>query len=98
MVTKYDDDDRFYAEIRRQILLLTSEDDEDLLGRKSTGVFIPQPSTSEDNASTHVWPLNLWKSMNWKEKGTGVFIPKATTYKRKQKPVMRQIYRPVVKK
>ncbi|OIW02264.1 hypothetical protein TanjilG_15147 [Lupinus angustifolius] len=96
METKYDDD-RFYADIRRQILLLTSEDDEDLLERKSTGVFIPQPVTSEDNASPLVWPLNLWKRRNEKEKGTGVFIPQAT-YKRKQKPVWRQIYRPVVKK
>ncbi|CAL0318104.1 unnamed protein product [Lupinus luteus] len=90
-------DDRFYAEIRRQILLLTSEDDEDLLEMNSTGVFIPQPVTSEDNASQHVWPVNLWKRRNEREQGTGVFIPQAPR-KRKQKPVRRQIYRPVVKK
>ncbi|KAJ1385284.1 hypothetical protein SESBI_41800 [Sesbania bispinosa] len=33
METQYDDDS-FYAEIRRQILLLTSEDNEELLERK----------------------------------------------------------------
>ncbi|KAK7275230.1 hypothetical protein RIF29_16339 [Crotalaria pallida] len=34
MESQYDDD-TFYAEIRRQILLLTSEDNEELLERKS---------------------------------------------------------------
>ncbi|XP_061375027.1 uncharacterized protein LOC133317208 [Gastrolobium bilobum] len=38
METQYDDD-TFYAEIRRQILLLTSEDNEDSLERKRFNPF-----------------------------------------------------------
>ncbi|RDY12221.1 hypothetical protein CR513_03012, partial [Mucuna pruriens] len=90
METQFDDD-TFYAEIRRQILQLTSEDDEDLLERKSFNqasdgdVRLAYKRTSP--LASHFcswetltscspdWLVNLWKS----GRGTGVFIPKVVT-------------------
>ncbi|KAE9595743.1 hypothetical protein Lal_00031033 [Lupinus albus] len=90
MDTQYDDDS-FYAEIRKQILLLTSEDNEEILERKSTGVFIPQARSRNHRSWKNEscsrlpphWFVKLWKNENEKWKGTGVFIPQAVTFRRK---------------
>lgn len=85
-----DEDDVFYAEIRRQILLLTSNDDEDrqesahqrcsnmVVGGVSSGVQAPRSYFSwgetEISNSVPTWLVNLWKNGN----GTGVLIPTIT--------------------
>ncbi|CAL0315317.1 unnamed protein product [Lupinus luteus] len=104
MDTQYDDDS-FYTEIRKEILLLTSEDNEEILERKSTGVFIPQPITYRRHHRSYSSNLGSWKNENFRlppywfeklwnnenEKGTGVFIPQAVTCRRKLRPGTKNI-------
>lgn len=88
------DDDTFYAEIRRQILQLTSED-EDLSAEKQPfneacvgGSTRPPPlakyscSWEAQSSSSSPLPVNFWKS----GRGTGVFIPRVVTGKKYQRP------------
>ncbi|XP_022631551.1 uncharacterized protein LOC111240579 isoform X2 [Vigna radiata var. radiata] len=103
------DDDSFYAEIRRQILQLTSED-EDLSVEKGFreggvgGSTRPPPLAkhscsweAQSSSSPHL-TVNLWKSA----RGTGVFIPRVVTAKKYQRPGTmngrKQIYKPVANK
>jgi len=92
------DDDTFYTEIRRQILQLTSED-EDLLVEKpfnkaSVGGSTRLPYNNTPPLANHFcsWEaqssgspdlhVNLWKS----GRGTGVFIPQVVTGRKYQRP------------
>ena len=101
METQYDDD-TYYAEIRRQILLLTSEDNEDLLerkrfnsvsvvkGRSIRSVYNTAPPPASNFCSWETGssgsPPN-WLVNLWKNgKGTGVFIPQAVTCRKNQRP------------
>lgn len=90
-----EEDDGYYAEIRKQIILLLTalEDDDDVerppktaakRGAEQSGRRHPQP---ERNLS---WCLNgndlegpVWHVNSWENgNGTGVFIPQAVKYKR----------------
>lgn len=62
----YEDDDVFYAEIRRQILLLTAEDDEDFLDKKHTNCSRTSKRRSNNltNLSSALQPgryFNSWE-------------------------------------
>ncbi|KAG5051327.1 hypothetical protein AAZX31_02G092300 [Glycine max] len=101
METQQFDDDTFYAEIKRQILQLTSEDDE-LLERKSFN----QAAIIGDDGSTRLaykstsplanefcsWETHSSGSPEWlvnlrkSGRGTGVFIPQVVTGKKHQRP------------
>lgn len=65
-----DEDDVFYAEIRRQILLLTADDDEDYQGTKilqSVSGSKPRPNRAVGNISSSLQYggyLNPWESEN----------------------------------
>lgn len=93
------EDDTFYAEIKRQILLLTSEDNEDLVESKSfTNDSLNQSICSFNCATTtprrnlYLWEAEnvgsppIWLVNLWKNgNGTGVFIPQVTC-REKQRP------------
>ncbi|XP_020204885.1 uncharacterized protein LOC109790179 [Cajanus cajan] len=98
METQFDDD-TFYAEIRRQILQLTSEEDEDLLVQKRFN----QSSVGHGGSRRLVWDSTTlanhfcswethssgspdWLVNLWKSgRGTGVFIPQVVTGKKHQR-------------
>ncbi|KAF5745600.1 hypothetical protein HS088_TW07G01192 [Tripterygium wilfordii] len=91
-------DDVFYAELRRQILLLTEEDEGEFeAGKRGTkGLRIgrgvaAQPgsyfSWREDQADGNLvptWLVNLWRTGNGN--GTGVFIPHVKYSRRRHRP------------
>ncbi|TKY69383.1 hypothetical protein E2542_SST05656 [Spatholobus suberectus] len=101
METQFDDD-TFYAEIRRQILQLTSEDDEDLVVKQrfnqasvgnggSTRLAYnstsPPPASHFCSRETHSSGSPDWLVNLWKSgRGTGVFIPQVVTGKKYQRP------------
>ncbi|CAJ1932310.1 unnamed protein product [Sphenostylis stenocarpa] len=93
------DDDTFYAEIRRQILQLTSEDEEDLLVVKPFNQASVGGSTrlAYNRTSPHANHFCSWETQSsssadlpvnlWKSgRGTGVFIPQVVTGKKYQRP------------
>ncbi|GKV43940.1 hypothetical protein SLEP1_g51173 [Rubroshorea leprosula] len=106
-----DEDDVFYAVIRRQILLLMADDDEDrperahrqgsnrIVGGVSSGVQAPRSyftwEKTEKSNSVPTWLVNLWKNGN----GTGVSVPYIAETRRKRPGRMnnerRRIYKPV---
>ncbi|XVF86039.1 hypothetical protein PTKIN_Ptkin17bG0168700 [Pterospermum kingtungense] len=91
-------DDVFYAEIRRQILLLTADDDEDYqetskprsnraVGNISSSLQYGSyfnPWESENTNSVPTWLANLWRKGNGS--GTGVFIPHINKSRRRLRP------------
>ncbi|KAL2347558.1 hypothetical protein Fmac_001558 [Flemingia macrophylla] len=96
METQFDDD-TFYAEIRRQILQLTSEEDEDLLVKKrfdqasvggggSRRLVCDRTSPQANHFcswETHSSGSPDWFVNTWKSgRGTGVFIPQVATGKK----------------
>ncbi|KAK9277398.1 hypothetical protein L1049_006941 [Liquidambar formosana] len=97
-----EDDDVFYAELRRQILLLTADDNEDFAKpriQKSRNVIKQGSNTSTASFPAHYF--NWWEKENcgstpawlshlWRNSnGTGVFIPHIVKSRRKPKPGMR---------
>ncbi|CAI8605141.1 unnamed protein product [Vicia faba] len=110
--TEYEDD-VFYAEIKRQILLLTSEDNEDFVETRSVDVTNDGSNYSFgkslitptrklylwETESPPIWLVNLWRN----GKGTGVFIPQVSCRENHKPERMnnrrrRKTYRPVVNK
>ncbi|GMI96807.1 hypothetical protein HRI_003350000 [Hibiscus trionum] len=105
-----DEDDVFYAEIRRQILLLTEEDDEDYQVTKTTNSLsnraVANLSSSLPHRSYFSWLDNhkttnsvpSWLSNLWRnnnETGTGVFIPLIKRCHRPERMRKRKAYKPM---
>ncbi|KAI5678611.1 hypothetical protein M9H77_09561 [Catharanthus roseus] len=104
-----DEDDLFYEELRKQILLLIAEDDEDhvqglqgnmlktLKKRFNNGpVCYYNWSGNEATGLVPTWLFDLWKPGN----GTGVFIPQIIKSGKRYKPRRKnnergRIYKPV---
>ncbi|KAI3699120.1 hypothetical protein L2E82_43179 [Cichorium intybus] len=96
--TPYDDNDYFYAELTRQILLLTDEDDEVQVKKKGFGRFNHKYSVGVGWSSM---PGNYFSSWSegvevevpgWMEKlwaanggGTGVFIPRGGVHRSRRR-------------
>lgn len=84
------EDNAFYAELTRQILLLTDEDDEVQVKSKSVRRFNQRWSLmpgayfswSEGEVSVPVWMERLWST---KVGGTGVFIPRGVVHRSKRR-------------
>ncbi|MBA0729141.1 hypothetical protein Golax_000044, partial [Gossypium laxum] len=92
-----DEDDVFFAEIQRQILLLTADDDDP----QAAGAGVNNPGSRRkavenlsssfhhgwyfswpETDSVPTWLANLWRTGN----GTGVFIPHITKSTRRHRP------------
>jgi hypothetical protein len=101
-----DHNDVLFADIRRQILLLTADEDEDVHKdkqrnsispvRRSSSSLVLQPGSyfnwwENDNTNTvPAWLVSLWRSNNGN--GTGVFIPQIVRSRRHYKPAGIYIY------
>ncbi|KAK9276050.1 hypothetical protein L1049_005581 [Liquidambar formosana] len=94
------EDDSFYSELRKQILLLTEDDEEDFLETKNrnSGNVMRQGSNGTIMAGFPANYFNWWEKDNsgsiptwlsnlWRNSsnGTGVFIPHIVKSRRKQK-------------
>ncbi|KAL1556627.1 hypothetical protein AAHA92_12221 [Salvia divinorum] len=89
-----EDDDVFYCELRRQVLQLTAEDDDNdvceakAMEVRKQGPYVVAPTPvcyhgwpgiKEDcSSAAPAWIVNLWRSGN----GTGVFIPQGVQSRR----------------
>ncbi|KAI3502619.1 hypothetical protein L1887_30812 [Cichorium endivia] len=95
--TPYDDDDDFYAELTKQILLLTDEDDEVQVKKKGFGRFNHRPvgvrwssmpgyyfSSWSEGGEVEVpgWMEKLWAA---NVGGTGVFIPRGGVHRSRRR-------------
>ncbi|KAK9276366.1 hypothetical protein L1049_005899 [Liquidambar formosana] len=95
---EFEDDDVFYTDLQRQVLLLTADDDEEFLEKKtdnsrnaikqgykrSMAGFPTNYSNWEMNENSGLPPA--WLSNLWRNSnGTGVFIPHIVKSRRKQK-------------
>ncbi|KAL8518287.1 hypothetical protein ACS0TY_009591 [Phlomoides rotata] len=87
-----DEDDVFYSELRKQVLQLTAEDEEEEVYENknlsvvaehkhgfNNGSYYDWAGNKEDFAAP-VWMLNLWRPGN----GTGVFIPQVVQQTKKK--------------
>ncbi|XP_019167292.1 PREDICTED: uncharacterized protein LOC109163026 [Ipomoea nil] len=96
-----DNNDVFYAEIRRQVMQLTAEDEDEEKqntnkerGSKQKGFTVLQPGFQfnwtgiKDGSRVPQWMVDLWRKENRDGgfSGTGVFIPHIVKSRRRHKP------------
>lgn len=101
------EDDVFYSELRKQVLQLTAEDDDQELvyGNKNLSMVAVRKGGLHDGSrrdgAYYDWPQNeegiaapAWIMNLWKTgNGTGVFIPQIVhTTKKKNRPSMYSLY------
>ncbi|CAN0876410.1 hypothetical protein LINGRAHAP2_LOCUS11303 [Linum grandiflorum] len=79
------EDDAFYEELVRQVLILTADDDEDSTPTSTYFDSRSLPAAAAAAATCwrlrndvpNSWQMNQWRNNNGTSAGTGVFIPQA---------------------